>query len=213
MIGVAADLGDHAVALGHDDVAGVLGGAALDAGADVRRLGPHERDGLALHVRAHQGAVGVVVLEERDQRRGHRDDLLRRHVHVLDLVGLDEGRARRRAPGTSTRSPTNRPCVVDRRVGLGDDVAVLVVGGEVVRLLVDAHDALVDLPVRRLDEAEPVDPGEARQRADEADVRALRRLDRAHAAVVRRVDVADLEARPAHGTDRRGRAPRGAACG
>jgi len=30
---------------------------------------------------------GVVVLEERDQRGGHRHDLLRRHVHVLDLVG------------------------------------------------------------------------------------------------------------------------------
>ena len=31
----------------------------------------------------HQRAVGVVVLEERDQRRGHRHDLRRRHVHVL----------------------------------------------------------------------------------------------------------------------------------
>ena len=35
----------------------------------------------------------------------------------------------------------------------------------------------------------------ARQRADQADVRTLRRLDRAHAAVVRRVDVADLDGR------------------
>ena len=42
---------------------------------------------LALHVGAHQRAVGVVVLEERDQRRRHRHDLRRRHVHVLDLVG------------------------------------------------------------------------------------------------------------------------------
>ena len=63
---------------GLDQVAGVAGGAVLDAGADVRRLGAHQRDGLLLHVGAHQGAVGVVVLEERDQRRADRDDLLRR---------------------------------------------------------------------------------------------------------------------------------------
>ena len=53
--------------------------------------------------------------------------------------------------------------------------------------------ALLDLAVRRLDEAEPVDAREARQVADEADVRAFRRLDRAHAAVVARVHVSHLE--------------------
>ena len=46
----------------------------------------------------------------------------------------------------------------------------------------------------RLDEPELVDPRVARQRRDQADVRAFRRLNRADAAVVRRVDVADLEA-------------------
>ena len=78
VIDVAADLGDLAVAGGLDQVGGVAGGAVLDAGADVRRLGAHQRHGLLLHVGAHQGAVGVVVLEERDQRRADRDDLLRR---------------------------------------------------------------------------------------------------------------------------------------
>jgi hypothetical protein len=63
----------------------------LDAGADVGRLGPHQRHGLALHVGAHEGPVGVVVLEERDERGGHRDDLLRRDVHELDLVGRHRG--------------------------------------------------------------------------------------------------------------------------
>src|SRR6185503_4054218 len=41
---------------------------------------------------------------------------------------------------------------------------------------------------------ERVDPPVRGERADEADVRALRGLDRAHAAVVRRVDVTDLHA-------------------
>ena len=51
-----------------------------------------------------------------------------------------------------------------------------------------------DDAVRRLDEAVRVDPGEGAERADEADVRALRRLDRAHPAVVAEVHVADFEA-------------------
>ena len=57
------------------------------------------------------------------------------------------------------------------------------------------HAAVLHLAVGRLDEAELVDPREARQRRDQADVRAFRRLNRADAAVVRRVHVAHLEAR------------------
>ena len=57
---------------GHHDVAGVDRGAVLEPGADERRLGDHQRHRLPLHVRPHQGAVGVVVLQERDQRRRRR---------------------------------------------------------------------------------------------------------------------------------------------
>ena len=89
MIGVAGDVDDRAVVLGEQHVARVARGAGLDTGADVRRGRPQERDGLALHVGAHERAVGVVVLEERDQRGRDRHDLLRRHVHVVDLVGGD----------------------------------------------------------------------------------------------------------------------------
>ena len=52
-----------------------------------------------------------------------------------------------------------------------------------------------DLAVGRLDEAELRDGRERRERADQADVRAFRRLDRAHAPVVGRVDVAHLDRR------------------
>ena len=53
---------------------------------------------------------------------------------------------------------------------------------------------MLDLAVGRLDEAVLVDARERRERRDEADVRTFRRLDRADAAVVRGVNVADLEA-------------------
>ena len=74
---------------------------------------------------------------------------------------------------------------------LGDRVPRLLDGVEVDDLVGDL--AVDDAPVRRLDEAEL---GHGRVRgevADQADVRAFRRLDRAHAAVVRRVDVAHLD--------------------
>ena len=100
-------------------------------------------------------AVRVVVLEERDQRGGHRHELLRRHVHVLDLVGGDEADL---APTRAhEHAVLEEPALlVDRRVRLRDDVLVLVVGREVRDLVGDP--ALLDLAVRRLDEAEPVDP-------------------------------------------------------
>ena len=89
------DLVDHAGAPRGDRGAGIARDDAFHAGADERRLGAHQRHRLALHVGAHQRAVGVVVLQERDQRRRHRNQLLRRHVHEVDLVRRDE-HARRR---------------------------------------------------------------------------------------------------------------------
>ena len=83
---LGVDVGDLAGVAGEHDVAGVDRGAVLDARADERRLADHQRHRLPLHVRAHQRAVGVVVLEERDQRGPDRDDLRRRDVHVLDLL-------------------------------------------------------------------------------------------------------------------------------
>jgi hypothetical protein len=86
---LGVDVDDRAVVRGEHDVAGVDGGPELEAGADDRRLRDHERHRLLLHVRAHERAVRVVVLEERDERRRDRHDLRRRDVHVLDVLRLD----------------------------------------------------------------------------------------------------------------------------
>ena len=51
-----------------------------------------------------------------------------------------------------------------------------------------------DDAVRRFDEAEFVDAGIGGEGVDQTDVRTFRRLDRADAAVVRRMNVADFEA-------------------
>src|SRR5262249_41118796 len=82
---VGGDLLDHTGLVGDDNVTGVDRGAQLHTGADQRGLAAHQRNRLALHVGAHQGTVGVVVLEERDHGRRDRHHLARRDVHVVDL--------------------------------------------------------------------------------------------------------------------------------
>ena len=100
--------------------------------------------------------------------------------------------------------------VVDLGVGLGDDFALFLVGGEILDLVGDA--AVLRDAVGRLDEAELVYAGVSRERVDETDVRAFRRLDGADAAVVRRMDVADLEASAFTIETGPARARRGGAC-
>src|SRR4051794_26099335 len=189
---VGIDVDDGACVLRDDDVARVDGRAVLEAGADKGSLPNEQRNSLPLRVRAHERAVRVVVLEERDERGRDRDDLGRRDVHELDVL-------RRSRDGLALGGAAKHRCleelpVLVRRCGrLRDRVAGLLDGVEV-------DDLVGDLPgdalgVRRLDEADLADGRVRREVADQADVRAFRRLDRAHAAVVRRVDVAHLDRR------------------
>ena len=186
---------DRPARAGDQHVAGVERRAALHPGADERRVGLEQRHGLALHVRAHQRAVGVVVLEERDHGRGHRPDLLGRDVHQVDLVGRHGDVLARERPAQDEAVVLAEQLAlgVERRGRLRDRALLLLARVQVHDLV--GHLALVDDPVRRRDEAVLGDRRVARERADEADVRALRRLDRAHAAVVGRVHVAHLDRR------------------
>src|SRR5208283_4993378 len=84
------DLIDDAVALAEDHGAGVARGDAFHAGANEGRFATDQRHGLALHVGTHQGTVGVVVLQERNQAGGDGNELLRRNVDVIDLIAMLE---------------------------------------------------------------------------------------------------------------------------
>ena len=187
---LGGDAGDLAIRLAHHHGARVAGDLALHAGADERRLGNEERHALALHVRAHQRAVRVVVLEEGNQAGGHGDELLRRDVHVVDLGRLDLEEVAAITHGHLIGEEL--ALLVDRHIRLRDEVVLLAVAGEEVDLVGDA--AVDHLAVRRLDEAEVIDPRKGGHRRDEADVRTFRRLDRTDAAVVRGMHVAHLEA-------------------
>ena len=189
---LGVDVGDRARLAREHDVAGVDRRAALHAGADQRRVGDEQRHGLGLHVRAHQRAVGVVVLEERDHRRRDRPDLLRRDVDQIDLLRR-HGHVLTGLGAAQDLVAEQLAVLVERRVGLRDLALLLL-------RRVDPHDlvgdlAVLDDPVRSGDEPVLGDLRVGGQRADQADVRALRGLDRAHPPVVGGVHVADLDRR------------------
>ncbi len=186
---VGRDVLDHARPPRQHDRARVARHDVLHARADVRRLRLEERHRLALHVRSHEGAVGVVVLEKRHHGRGDRHELLRRHVHVVQLLGRDH-LVLAALPGRHALAH-EMVAGIQLRVGLGDDELLLLERGEPHDLVGDR--SLHDLSVRRVDEPELVDPGVGGEGRDQADVRPFRGLDGADATVVGRVHVAHLE--------------------
>ena len=117
-------------------LAGVEGGLPLDARADDRRLRAQQRHRLALHVRAHQRAVRVVVLQERNQRGGDAHRLLRRDVHVVDAVELAPARS---CPGSAPAraSSTKWPSSSSGALACAIDERLFLVGGQVVHLVGD----------------------------------------------------------------------------
>ena len=172
-----------------DAGAGVAGDGRLHAGAYERGLGDEQRHGLPHHVRAHQGAVGVVMLEERDQRGGDGHHLHRRHVHIGDVFGIHEHVF---VLDAAVHAVGGELVVLYRGVGLAHEDIVFDVGRDVFGLV--RHFFAGDLPVGRLDEAVLVDLRVGGQGNDKTDVRAFGRFDGADAAVMGVVHVADFEA-------------------
>ena len=84
---------------------------------------------------------------------------------------------------------------IERLIRLRDDEIVLLVRREVAHILRHAVMLLVHATIRRLHKSKTVHARIVGERADETDVRTFRRLDRAHAAIVRVVNVAHLKAR------------------
>src|SRR5208283_4111629 len=117
------DLIDDAVALAEDHGAGIARGDAFHAGADEGGFATNQRHGLALHVGTHQGAVGVVVLQERNQAGGDGNELLRRNVDVIDLIAMLQDEVTGLA--AIDEFGGNAQPVVQGDVSLGDDILVL----------------------------------------------------------------------------------------
>ena len=188
---VGGDVLDHASLRRNDHVAGVISSAQLHTGTHERSFGAQQRHSLTLHVGTHQCTVSIVMLEERNHSGCHGNHLSRRHVHVVHLGVRDDLHVA--AAQANLNALLGKPVIlVERGVRLSNHVTVLFVRSEVVDLVGDLP--VHNLAVRSLDEAKRVHASVGGQGTDQTNVRTLRSLDRAHAAVVRRVNVADLQA-------------------
>ena len=183
------DVCDRARTIGLHDHAAIVRHISFEAGGNEGGLSDQERHRLPLHVRTHERAIGVVVLEERNQAGRNADHLLRRNIDVLDIVRLSVRKVAG-VPGDDT--------VVRHLVPIGRSVGGSQVG---LRFLVGAQPrdligqlAAMHLAIRRREEAVVIHLRENRQARNEADVRAFGGFDRADAAVVRDVHVAHFEA-------------------
>ncbi len=175
---------------GDHDRSGITGHLLLESGSDERSLRIEERHCLPLHVRSHQRAVGVVVLEERNERGGDGHELFGSDIHVVNAVRLYEWNVT--ALAAQHQLVDECAVFVQASVRLSDDDILFTIRIEPLDVRRDL--AVLHHAIRRLDKAEVVDLRVAGKRRDESDVRTFRGLDRAHTAVLRIVNVADLEA-------------------
>ena len=174
-----------------DDVAGVISSALLHTGTHQWGLGANQRDRLLLHVRAHQGTVSIVVLQERNHGGTNGDHLARGNVNVVHTGGIGHSDVTLLQADLDALTDQTAFLVL-LHLGLSNSEAILLISGEVLNLIRNL--AVNDLAIRGLDEAEGVHAGVGRQRTNQANVRTLRGLNRAHAAVVRSVHVSHLNA-------------------
>ena len=150
---------------------------------------------LTLHVGTHQGAVGIVVLQEWNHGRRNGEYHLRRNVHQVNGLFLELG------------------CLCTETSGyvIVYEVALLIQGliclchNEVIFLVSSQVHHLIRYPWARrvrglihhavgsLDETVLIYPCIGCQRVDQTDVGTFRRLDRAHTSVVGVVYISHLE--------------------
>ena len=189
--GVSIDVRDEAVVFSGNDDAGMFSSDMFHAGADERSLSFKKRDGLALHISAHESAVSVVVFKEGNESGGDRDDLFRANVHKVDLISREFRSIFMKSGGDGL---VKEEIVKNRFISLSDDKFFFFKSVEEDDLIRDFFMKFIDYTVRGFYEAEFINDGEIRKRADEADIGPFRSFDGAHSAVVRDMDVANFEA-------------------
>ncbi|GFI11334.1 hypothetical protein IMSAGC007_03808 [Lachnospiraceae bacterium] len=179
---------------GHNTHAGVYRRLCLHSRSHNRCFRHQQRHCLTLHVGAHQRTVCVVIFQERNERRRHREHHLRRYVHVIKhgtLILL------RLLAVTSGYVPADKMSLcIQGLICLGHMVIILFIRRHVYHLVGNTgilRIGFVNLTVRRLHKAVLVDSCIGCKRVDKTDVGAFRGLNGAHSSVVGIVHVTNLE--------------------
>ena len=151
-----------------------------------------KRYSLTHHVTTHEGTVGIVVIEEGDERSGDGADLHRRYVDEVYILSIHDGEVRSVAALDLTVE--ERPVVTDIRSELRHRHILLSLGGVVLYAgLAEVGFTTIDLEVRSGEEAHVAHLGVDTEGGDQTDIGALRGLDRTETTVVGVVDVSHLK--------------------
>ena len=146
---------NDAAAFGNGGYTRIRCNHAFHTGTHQRLFGLQRGHSLALHIRAHQCAVGIIVLKERNQGCRHGYDLLGRHIHVIDFTRLfQRGIAQMPAPNKLFHKFA---VVINFGICLRDSKIAFNNGREVFHII--GNLALVDLAVRCFQETIIVGPG------------------------------------------------------
>ena len=149
---------DLSAALGHDLCPGVNADSLLKTRTHDRGLRLEKRNGLAHHVRTHEGTVSVVVLEERNEGCCHGSHLVRCNVHVVNLLlGHD-----REVGLEAALDPVvlNGTVIIHLHIGEGYEFVLLFLcAHELPACIAEVHLSVVHLAVWSLDESEVVNLG------------------------------------------------------
>ena len=183
---------DNAIALGCNHGARVFTHLLFNTSTYDRSLVMKQRNGLTHHVGTHQRTVGVVMLEEWNERCGDRGNLLRRDIHQVNL-----SRRHNREVGilTALDYVTDEAAIITQRsITLTDNVTLLFLSSQIYdTVVIQIGDTIFHLTVRSGDKAELVNLGIDTQRRNQTDVRAFRTLDRTETTVVCIMYVTNLE--------------------
>jgi len=89
---VAVDFSNLTIGRGLKYITGIFSSRFLHARTHERRFRFNAWYGLALHVRTHECASGVVMLEERNTGSGHGNNLGGRNIDIVDFLSADHTR-------------------------------------------------------------------------------------------------------------------------
>ncbi len=189
---------NDAVVLCADNDTGVNGSLVFHTGTDNRGIRHHQRHSLLLHVGTHQCTGVIVVFQEGNHCRCDRHDHLRRNVHIVDV---GSGYFTEDVLIVCRNLFVNEMIVgTERFVRLCDNVLIFHVGRHIIHFIGDnvvngtvRQFDVGNAAVRRLDKAVVGNTGVGRQIRNQTDVRAFGGFNRAHTAVVRIVNVTNLE--------------------
>ena len=170
----------------------ILGHILFNSGTHKGRSGFEQRNGLTLHIGTHESPVGVIVIQKRNQRGCHGNQLVRGDVHSRHLIGRDCDDLTIKTCDKAVINNIFLFFQVD--FGRSHNMPLLLQGCKIPDLVSDL--TILDNTVRGFNKPVGIHFGIGCQRDNKTDIRSLRGLNRTDTTVMGRMNITNLKAGP-----------------